>query len=111
MGSRGDVVSGRSKQRKRKSREEVSGNQCWVVGACLGDDVVVIGVVVTAERTTVYPAKSVKAAGWVSGSKVSQRDDGGSRQFKQRRGSANPASGFLLVFWHFFRGVTDGALG
>ena len=108
------MVSGRSgrKRKSRKEEEEVSGkSKCWVVGACLGDDVVVIGVVVTAERATVYPAKSVKAAGWVSGSKVSQRDDGGSRQFKQRRGSANPASGFLLVFWHFFRGVTDGARG
>ena len=83
-------------------------SHCWVVGACLGDDIVVIGVVVTAERATVYPAKSVNAAGWVSGSKVSQRDDGGSRQCKQRGRFGKPSPGFLLVFGIFSEGMTDG---
>ena len=57
--------------------------KCWEsVGACLGYDVVVVRVVVAAERATVYPAvKRVSEVGKVSGWEGKGRVDGASGRF------------------------------
>ena len=85
--------------------------KCWEsVGACLGYDVVVVRVVVAAERATVYPAvKRVSEVGKVSGWEGKGRVDGASGRFKQQQpgGPTNPGSS--LGIFHGEMGDRRGA--